>query len=72
MNLWFEKPASRSNFRRRGGSLVTSLAEIVLGLGWGAACGLATAGLVWAVVPVCVSLGLLFIFWLMKNPTQAY
>ena len=72
VNLWFEKPASRSNFRRRGGSLVTSLAEIVLGLGWGAACGLAVAGLVWAVVPVCVSLGLLFIFWLMKNPTQAY
>jgi ABC-2 type transport system permease protein len=72
VNLWFEKPASRSNFRRRGGSIVTSLAEIALGLGWGVACALAVAGLVWTVIPVCVSVGLLFIFWLMRRPTQAY
>jgi ABC-2 type transport system permease protein len=72
VNLWFEKPASRSNFRRRGGSVVTAIAEIALGIGWGVACAMAVAGLVWTIIPVCFSAGLLFIFWLMRRPAQAY
>lgn len=56
--IWYEKPAPRSQFRRRrSGSVVGAIADIVLGLLWASATGLA-AGPLWpfAVAPIILAI----------------
>ncbi len=72
VNLWFEKPASRTGFRKRGGAVVTGLAEFIVGAGWGVSTGLAAAGQLWAAAPALFTAALMGGLYLMRNPTQAY
>ena len=72
VNLWFEKPASRSGFRKRGGAVVTGLAEFIVGAGWGVAGGLAAAGQLWSLLAVGVTAALMGGLYLLRNPTHAY
>jgi ABC-2 type transport system permease protein len=56
--IWYEKPAPRSQFRRRrGGSLVGAIADIALGVLWASATGLA-AGALWpfAIAPAILAI----------------
>jgi ABC-2 type transport system permease protein len=73
INLWFEKPAERKAFRsRRGGSVLGASAELVLGLGWGAAAALAAGRSVWAVLPAAASLLALAGLRALSNPKRGY
>ena len=73
VNLWFEKPAPRKAFRsRRGGSVAGAIAEIVLGLGWGGAAGLAAAGLAWALIPAALTLVAMGVLYGVSDPERAY
>jgi ABC-2 type transport system permease protein len=57
VNLWLEKPTPRKAFRnRRGGSALAAIAEILVGLGWGATAWLAAVGVIWALIPVAITL----------------
>ena len=57
INVWMQKPGSRREFRRRrDAALVATIAELVVGAFWGAAAGLAVAGLVWALVPLALAI----------------
>jgi ABC-2 type transport system permease protein len=56
--IWYERPAPRSQFRRRrNGSLVGAVADIVLGMLWASATGLA-AGALWpfAIAPAILAI----------------
>jgi ABC-2 type transport system permease protein len=57
IGVWHQKPGKRSDFRRRrGGSLLATLAELFIATLIGAATALAVAGwLVWAVLPLIVA-----------------
>ena len=72
VNLWFEKPGSRSGFRKRSGSVVTGLAEFIVGVGWGVATGLAAAGQVWSLAALIVTLLMMGGLYLLRNPTRSY
>ncbi len=72
LNLWFEKPAPRSAFRRRGGSVVVSLGEVALGVCWALAAALAILAPVWALLPGAVGLGLLALFRAIGDPERLY
>ncbi len=72
VNLWFEKPASRSGFRKRGGAVVTGLAEFIVGAGWGVATGLAAAGQLWALAPALLTAAMMGGLYWVRNPTRAY
>jgi ABC-2 type transport system permease protein len=64
MNLWWQRPAKRSEFRnrRRGASWFVAIAEFIVGLLIAAATGLLAAGTFWALVPGGVAgLGLLLL-----------
>ncbi|WP_310542344.1 hypothetical protein [Phenylobacterium sp.] len=61
INIWYQRPAKRSEFRRRrGSSWVSTLAEVAVGLCIAAATGLAAAGLAWALIPAFLA-GLLLL-----------
>jgi len=73
INLWFEKPASRKTFRgRRTGSVIGSVIEVLVGMGWGATAGLASAGWYWALAPLAITVGLLVLASTVANPTRGY
>ncbi len=72
LNLWFEKPAPRSAFRRRGGSVVVSLAELALGVCWALAAALAILAPAWSLAPIVVGLALLALFRAIGDPQRLY
>jgi ABC-2 type transport system permease protein len=73
LNLWFEKPATRKAFRgRRTGAMITGVAEVMVGLGWGATIGAAAAGSPWAIIPALLSLAMLAIARAIAKPTRGY
>ncbi len=52
INIWYQKPSKRADFRRRrGSSWFATLVELVMGLLIAGATGLAAAGLWWAAIP---------------------
>jgi ABC-2 type transport system permease protein len=64
INLWYEVPGQRRQFRRRGsGSLVGNIAVLLMGLAWSATTSGAAFGSPWAVFGVIATLTLLFGFY---------
>jgi ABC-2 type transport system permease protein len=58
INLWHQKPAKRSTFRRKqAGSIVARLVAFAVALLWATAAGLAATGSPWLPVPLVVVLG---------------
>ena len=72
INLWFEKPGSRSGFRKRSGSVVTGLAEFIVGAGWGVTTGLGAAGQVWSLAAAAVAAAMMAGLYLLRNPARSY
>jgi ABC-2 type transport system permease protein len=73
INLWFEKPAVRKTFRgRRTGSILVGIMEALLGIGWGAATGIAASGSLLALIPLAVTLGMLALARVLGNPKRGY
>jgi ABC-2 type transport system permease protein len=73
LNLWFEKPATRKAFRgRRTGAMITGVAEVLSGLGWGATTAAAAAGSIWAIIPALVTAALLLFFRTIAKPMRGY
>lgn len=67
VNLWYEKPSQRKDFRRRGtGSLVATLAEFLVGAAWSAAALSAVSGLVWSPAVAAFAVLLLGAFYLAR------
>ena len=58
MNVWWQRPGKRADFRRRrSASWLVTLAEVLLGLLIAAATGLTAAGLIgWALIPAGLAL----------------
>lgn len=57
INIWMQKPGKRSEFRRRRDSApVATIAEMIIGALWGAAAGLAVAGMAWALIPLALAI----------------
>lgn len=64
INLWYEVPGQRRQFRRRGsGTLVGNIAVLLVGLAWSATTSGAAFGSPWAVFGVIVTLLVLFGFY---------
>lgn len=60
INIWYQRPAKRSEFRRRrGSSWFSTLAEVGVGVSIAGATGLAAAGQAWAVIPAVAAILLL-------------
>ena len=73
INLWFEKPAQRKAFRgRRSGSVLSSVAEVLSGLGWGVSAGIAAAGSAWALAPLVVTVAMLALAGALARPKRGY
>ncbi|CAN5877978.1 hypothetical protein BH11PSE1_BH11PSE1_13360 [soil metagenome] len=69
INIWYQRPAKRSEFRRRrGSSWFSTLAELVVGASLAGATGLAAAGQPWAVIPALVAAILLLV--IRRNDAQ--
>jgi ABC-2 type transport system permease protein len=76
LGLWYQKPEKRRNFmRRRKGSAVVNLAELVLNFSWGLATAMAISGSIWAFAFVALALtvifGLRFVATPMAMPAEA-
>ncbi len=72
INLWFEKPTPRSAFRnRRGGSVLGSIAEMLVGMMWGLTTGVAAAGSVFAVIPGVLVVGGMAVLWAVSAPQRS-
>ncbi|MBE7217407.1 MAG: hypothetical protein INR64_02955 [Caulobacteraceae bacterium] len=57
VNIWRAKPGQRRDFRkRRQGSVLVSIAEMLMLFCWGGATWLATAGMAWAAIPAALAL----------------
>ena len=70
LNLWNEKPEPRKNFRRRQNSSVASaIGEFVVGALAGGATALAAIRSPWMLLPLVLSLGLLWIYSFGKKPS---
>ena len=68
INLWYEKPAQRKDFRRRStGGLLATLAEFVVGLAWSGTAAGAVAGTPWAALGAAVALLLMFGLYLGRS-----
>ena len=64
INLWYEVPGQRRQFRRRGsGTLVGNIAVLLMGLAWSATTSSAAFGSRWAPFGVIASLAVLFGFY---------
>jgi ABC-2 type transport system permease protein len=60
VNIWYQKPSKRADFRRRrGSSWFATLVELVLGFLIAAATGLAAAGMWWAAIPALLAAGMM-------------
>lgn len=69
IQIWFEKPTPRKNFRRRGGvSWLASLGGLVTDIGWGIAAGFAAAGSLWAIAIALFPVGILSLLSIGANP----
>ena len=56
INIWMQKPGKRQDFRRRrDAALVATIAELIVGMLWGLAVGLAVLRLPWAVIPAALA-----------------
>jgi ABC-2 type transport system permease protein len=68
INLWYEKPAQRKNFRRRSsGSFAATIAELVVGIGWSSTVVAAAAGTLWSLLLLALTIGLLAAFSMGRN-----
>jgi ABC-2 type transport system permease protein len=68
INLWYEKPAQRKNFRRRGtGSLASTLGELIIGLAWSMTTVSMASRSLWALVGLAVTSALLYAFFVGRN-----
>lgn len=68
INLWYEKPAQRKNFRRRGtGSLASTLGELIIGLSWSMTTVAVASRSVWSLAGLAVTSALLFAFFAGRN-----
>jgi ABC-2 type transport system permease protein len=64
INLWYEVPGQRRQFRRRGsGTLVGNIAVLLVGLAWSATTSGAAFGSPWAGLGVVVTFGILLAFY---------
>jgi ABC-2 type transport system permease protein len=64
INLWYEVPGQRRQFRRRGsGTLVGNIAVLLMGLGWSATTSGAAFGSPWTIFGVIATLAVLFGFY---------
>jgi ABC-2 type transport system permease protein len=69
LNLWWQKPGKRADFRRRrASSWLVAMAELFVGLLIAAATGLLAAGVWWAVIPA--ALAALITFGLRRSDTR--
>jgi ABC-2 type transport system permease protein len=60
INLWLQKPAKRSEFRRSwNSSFAASILELAVSAAWAAAAGMAAAGLITALIPVAGAFAIL-------------
>ena len=60
INIWYQKPAKRAEFRRRrGSSWFATVVEVLVPLAIAAAPGLAAAGLWWAALPALIAGGMM-------------
>ena len=60
INIWYQKPSKRADFRRRrGSSWFATLVELVMGFLIAGTTGLAAAGLWWAAIPALAAGGLM-------------
>jgi ABC-2 type transport system permease protein len=60
INLWLQKPAKRSEFRRSwNSSFAASILELAASAVWAAAAGMAAAGLITALIPVAAAFAIL-------------
>jgi len=55
VNLWWQRPAKRADFRNRNGSWFVTVIELGLGLLIGGATGLFAAGKIWGLVPAVLA-----------------
>jgi ABC-2 type transport system permease protein len=63
INIWYEKPGQRKNFRRRGsGSFVAALGEFFVGVLWSATTVAANNGTPWAILGAVLALVVLYAF----------
>ncbi len=63
INIWYEKPGQRKNFRRRGsGSFVASLGEFFVGVLWSGTVIAANTGTPWAAAGAALALATLYAF----------
>lgn len=57
IGLWYQKPAARSAFRRRGqGQVLVAVAEILIAMGWWAAATVTIRAPAWGLVPAVLTL----------------
>jgi ABC-2 type transport system permease protein len=60
VNLWLQKPAKRTEFRRSwNSSFLASILELAASACWAAAAGMASAGLITALIPIGAALAIL-------------
>jgi ABC-2 type transport system permease protein len=68
--LWYEKPAKRSDLRRRrSGSLLGALAETFISFCWAAATWFTVLKLIWAFIPAVIALGVLLAI---RRPARSF
>ena len=68
INLWYEAPGQRRQFRRRGsGTLVGNIAVLLIGLAWSATTSGAAFGSPWAGLAGITTLLVLFIFYRLRT-----
>lgn len=69
IQIWYEKPAPRKNFRRRvSTSWPAALGGLVTDIGWGITAGFAAAGSFWAIAIVPLPIGVLVLLSIGANP----
>ncbi|MDE3114247.1 MAG: hypothetical protein KGL26_01480 [Pseudomonadota bacterium] len=69
IQLWYEKPEPRKNFRRRiASSWTSSIGGFVMDMGWGATAAVAASGSLWAVAVAILPIGVLALLSMGAEP----